>query len=420
MGKEAYGMGEEDTCTMKLFNCYVTTDHRHKDTENLDKSYREVLEFLTSEESGEQQEDPALSHMLVMNPCFQDGNGGGSGVACALIERAQLFDDRSSSACWKQENPVPEHCDAPNPDSEPEDDITGFLAAQQPQQSHSTFTLLQPSAQEELINVAIEEHLIMVMEQERVDGEAEGPGGTRSEQDDTICETDAEVNFTKIETADTRKLWRQEDEVALQHYRTTENPITIMWHNVNGIGSFIQHLREEGASYFQPQELCPDLFGILEAKISQSRPEAVGLILVLKDLIEELTGHKYVEVRSLRRSTSRCGNVVFLKVSFLETREWWTWSSDLEVYDPTYMNLQSAGYECTRREFGPHNEWNRKPVGDGDGRIIQIWLGPDKRLNCPSKERAALRIFFVYTRNSSCVLRNVRIRRRDDCSSQFR
>jgi hypothetical protein len=176
---------------------------------------------------------------------------------------------------------------------------------------------------------------------------------------------DAEVNFTKVETADMRKLWRKEDEVASQHYKITERPIVITWHNVNGIGSFIKQLRNEGNSYFHPQELYPDIFGILEAKVSQASTRAVGLILVLKELIEELTGHEYVEVHSLRRSTSRCGTIVFLKASFLETREWWTWSSDLEAYDPTYMNLQSAGYVCRQREFDPHNEWNRRPVGDG-------------------------------------------------------
>ena len=43
-------------------------------------------------------------------------------------------------------------------------------------------------------------------------------------------------------------------------------------------------------------------------------------------------------------------------------------------------------------------------MGDGDGRVVQILLGPDKWSNCPSKEKAALRILVVYTRNSSSGL----------------
>ena len=67
-----------------------------------------------------------------------------------------------------------------------------------------------------------------------------------------------------------------------------------------------------------------------------------------------------------------------------------------------HMNLRAAGYICgSRHALTQHNEWDRKPVGDGDGRVIQIWLGPDKRTNSTSKEKVALRVIGMYTRNSS-------------------
>ena len=227
-------------------------------------------------------------------------------------------------------------------------------------------------------------------EDQRIQIERETPDGE-----------EVEVNFTKVEVDQLRKAWDKEDEVCTQHYQEAGHPIVITWHNVNGIGSFIRHLKKEGARYFKPKELYPDIFIILEAKVSAAQKEAVDLINVLKDLIGELTGCEYIEIRSIRKSTSRCGTVAFLKTAFLKTREWWTWSADLEVYDPTYMNLRSAGYVYTNQELTQYNEWDREPVGDGDGRIIQIWLGPDKRLNSTSKDKVALRVIGTYTRNSS-------------------
>ena len=212
---------------------------------------------------------------------------------------------------------------------------------------------------EEYVSLMIEHHINMTKEEAESDEEIEP--STDEETKEEAETIDAEVHFTKVDTADIRKLWTEEDKACTRHYQDAARPIVIAWQNVNGIGSFLKHLRKEGASYFKPETLYPDVFGILEAKVSEASTQSVALITVLKELIEELTGHKYIVVQSLRRSTSRCGTIGFLKISFLETREWWTWSSDLEVYDPTYMDLQSAGYVCSsRRELSPHNEWNRK------------------------------------------------------------
>ena len=65
------------------------------------------------------------------------------------------------------------------------------------------------------------------------------------------------------------------------------------------------------------------------------------------------------------------------------------------------MNVRSAGYVYTQQGVTQYGEWDRKPVGDGDGRVVQIWLGPDKRSTCLPKDEVALRVIVVYTRNSS-------------------
>jgi hypothetical protein len=146
-----------------------------------------------------------------------------------------------------------EHFKEISADSELREEVAGLFCAQRPRGEHSTLTLCPLSDKEESINSAIEEHLIAVTEQEEFDEETESLLSTEVEQDDVSDRVDAEVNFTKVETADMRRLWRKEDEVASQQYKITERPIVITWHNVNGIGSFIKQLRNEGDSYFHPQ-----------------------------------------------------------------------------------------------------------------------------------------------------------------------
>jgi len=413
--EEAHGMDEEDTTTYKLFQCHVTTDHRHETTLNLDPLYKRVMEEFTRVERTERTEESVSSYMLLKNPYFFDEDGQErekSSVTNALIARAQLFDSYYSQAykdtALESIGESVNQCTTEDKIEEltshscanVKDDVIEHL--ERISVPHGNVTQLVPTIpshneEEERITQMIEDHIHMIQTEEAVEMEFDVNEG----DEERPAEIDADVNFTKVDTANIRKLWAEKDKVDLVHYEKAKRPIVISWHNVNGIGSFIKHLRVEGASYFQPKELYPDIFGILEAKVSQSRPESVALITVLQDLIEELTGHRYVEVRSIRRSTSRCGTIVFMKTSFLETREWWTWSSDLEVYDPGYMGTQSAGYVCKARELDSHNGWDRRPVGDGDGRVVQIVLGPDKRSDCSSKDQAALRILVVYTRNSS-------------------
>ena len=423
---------EEDTSTIRIFKCQVTVDKRHMETRNLDPLYQTALKILIEDDSDYEKDEFVPSYMIVQNPRSEES----SGVVSTLMAWAQEYEgdpdyeekggeaveeERKDSGC----NKVGVDADVENvhellvaihgfkvaqqwttQSSEPipqkvEEGGHGELAESREEAEMST-VLKGDATEKDVIDQVCQNHINMVMEQEMHDANESTCDNRGDDQAQSTYNVDLEVNVTKVEIDQLRKCWDKENAVCVQHYKETDHPIVIKWHNVNGIGSFVRHLRQEGSDYFKSEELHPDIFIILEAKVSAARKEAVDLIDALKDLIEELTGCEYLVVKSLRKSTSRCGTVAFLKTSFLKTREWWTWSADLEVYDPTYMNLRSAGYICgSQQELTQYNEWDRKPVGDGDGRIIQILLGPDKRLNSTSKHKAALRVIGLYTRNSS-------------------
>ena len=138
-----------------------------------------------------------------------------------------------------------------------------------------------PEAKEEATEFT-PRHLINTVFNEESDEEGDGSISSITRNDQPSSDqADVEVNFTKVECTKIRGRWDKEDDVCTQRYRETERPIVIMWHNVNGIKSFLKHLRQEGASYFKPKELSPDIFGILEAKVSQANEETTGLITEL-------------------------------------------------------------------------------------------------------------------------------------------
>ena len=73
--------------------------------------------------------------------------------------------------------------------------------------------------------------------------------------------------------------------------------IRIAWHNVNGLKSFIKALSLEHMEYFLKPELYPDVFGILEAQLSEEDPELSTLLDILTNLLHTITGARYVSLR---------------------------------------------------------------------------------------------------------------------------
>jgi hypothetical protein len=127
------------------------------------------------------------------------------------------------------------------------------------------------TTEKDVIDQLCQNHINMVMEQEMHDNEESACDNRGNDQEQSTYNVDLEVNVTKVEIEQLRKCWDKENAVCAQHYKETDHPIVIKWHNVNGIGSFIRHLRQEGSDYFKPKELYPDIFIILEAKVSAAR-----------------------------------------------------------------------------------------------------------------------------------------------------
>ena len=154
--------------------------------------------------------------------------------------------------------------------------------------------------------------------------------------------------------------------------------------------------------YFLKPELYPDVFGILEAQLSEEDPELSTLLDILTNLLHTITGARYHCVRSLKMQKGRCGVILFLRIAFLESRVWWTWTGDLNAAIPG-ETWEEAGYEWdpNRWSLGAFREWKRGFQSDGDGRTIQLILGPRRHSGeITVKSLASLKVVLVYVRNS--------------------
>ena len=153
------------------------------------------------------------------------------------------------------------------------------------------------------------------------------------------------VNFTKAANIVIREKWKQEAECCkVKCNMETRDQIRIAWQNVNGIKGFVRALHQESKNYFLQPELFPDIFGVLEAQMSEEDPEVDHLIKEMQGLLQSMTGARYHVIRSLRMQKGRCGAIVFLKVEFLESRTWWTWVGDSNVA-MAGETWEEAGYE---------------------------------------------------------------------------
>ena len=204
------------------------------------------------------------------------------------------------------------------------------------------------------------------------------------------------------------KLWQDEATQCAEQMESLSEHIPITWHNVNGLAGFIEALSLNPDGYFL-SGLIPDVFGILEAKVSEDSPNTPRLVQSLEALMLQVTGEQYHVVQSLRGSQQRCGTVLMLRVGFLKSRQWWTWIGDLHSIQPG-ETWEEAGYAFNpaHHSLSKHQEWKRNDryASDGDGRVIQLILGPKVHSN-GSHGRPCTSIFAVfkliicYVRNSS-------------------
>ena len=213
-----------------------------------------------------------------------------------------------------------------------------------------------------------------------------------------------EVNFTKTAIRPIQHAWKMEAErcksICDEH---NGGKIRIAWHNVNGLVSFIKELDQNQTTYFLESELFPDVFGILEAQVSEEETKLQDLLETVKRLLYNITGSQYYAIRSLRMQRGRCGVIVFLRIAFLESRAWWTWTGDLNVAIAG-ETWEEAGYEWDpdRWPLGLFREWKRGLKPDGDGRTIQLIVGPKRTIGEPEvKSFAVLKMVLTYVRNSS-------------------
>ena len=213
-----------------------------------------------------------------------------------------------------------------------------------------------------------------------------------------------EVNFTKAANPLIKQGWTLEaDQCKAKCNAEKREQIRIAWHNVNGLKGFITALTREPNDYFIHPELYPDVFGILEAQVSEEDPELESRLGTIRDLLQKITGEPYHTIRSLRMQKGRCGMVVFLKITFLESRRWWTWMGDSNVAFEG-ETWEEAGYEWNsdRVALGKFNEWQRDKRLDEDGRTIQLIFGPKRTTNLQEgRIVASLKVILVYVRNST-------------------
>ena len=228
-------------------------------------------------------------------------------------------------------------------------------------------------------------------------------GGPRNTIYDKGLLPSHDVNFTKHANLVVTKLWEEEANECAKQVDLLEEHIRITWHNVNGIAGFIDALSLNSDGYFL-SGLIPDIFGILEAKVCEQDPNTQVLIRSLETLLFRVTREKYYTVQSLRGSQLRCGTVLFLRVKFLQLRQWWTWMGDLNPVQPA-ETWEETGYAFNpdRHSLNEYNEWKRgcQSVSDGDGRVIQLILGPKMDTLPRQSTFARFRLIVVYVRNSS-------------------
>jgi hypothetical protein len=102
-----------------------------------------------------------------------------------------------------------------------------------------------------------------------------------------------EVNFMKPVNLSIRQQWKLEADRCKAKCNMDKNEqIRIAWHNVNGIKGFIAALTHERNNYFLQPELFPDVFGILEAQVSEEDAELESWLGATRQLVQEITGER--------------------------------------------------------------------------------------------------------------------------------